>query len=188
MLEYASRHSALPLRAVALISAAGAADLPELVRRLSGAYRLETIHFQAIIPPLAVPWSWEFFDRDPLWPRDPQMLAAVLAALDELEQMKSDGWPINNPAAQFALWRGYFRDPRGFFADRPCRVARDHLLVTADGAVTFCDHYGALGTIADDPGELWRSPAAARLRENMTGCARGCNYRVNCCYTQVDSL
>ncbi|MCZ7582593.1 MAG: hypothetical protein M5R36_04250 [Deltaproteobacteria bacterium] len=48
---------------------------------------------------------------------------------------------------------------------KECRVAYDNMMVLADGSITFCDHYGQVGTIDDDPRAVWGS---ARL----TGYAR----------------
>lgn len=184
MIDYLSNHTALAIQAVAVLHAISANEMPALVRKLAANPRFGVVHFQAVIPTLSRPWSTDFFFSDPLWPREPEVLARMLEVLDELEQMKRDGLPINNPASQFAHWRRYFRDPMHSFRNLPCEVGGDHLLVQADGAVTLCDQLGRLGAIDDDPRALWESPAAARLREDMRRCRRACNYRVNCCFVE----
>jgi len=184
MIEYMCERTNLAVRAVGVINAIGAREMPELVRRLAAFPRFGVVHFQAVIPTLSLPWSSSFFYADALWPRDPEVLAQVLDVLDELERMKRDGLPINNPPSQFAQWRRYFRDPMHAFQNLPCDVGDDNLIALSDGAITFCDHLGRLGTIDDDPRALWESPAAARLREDMRRCRRACNYRVNCCYVE----
>ncbi len=182
MLHYMSAHTELGLHVTAVINALTGVEMPELVRRMAAIPRFGRVHFQAIVPTFSRPWSNDFFRGDPLWPRGANRLATMLDVLSELEQMKREGWPINNPPSQFMMWRRYFRDPVHAFEHVPCAVGDDNLLAMADGRVLFCDHLGTLGTIDDDPHVLWESPEASRLREEMRLCKRPCNYRVNCCY------
>ncbi|MCZ7582594.1 MAG: radical SAM protein [Deltaproteobacteria bacterium] len=105
IIHYITHRTGIEVRVVAVISDASAADMPELVRLLSEKRKIARIHFQSVIPTMARPWSYDFFERDALWPRDPSRVGRVQSVLGELAAMKDEGYPINNPASQFGLWR-----------------------------------------------------------------------------------
>jgi MoaA/NifB/PqqE/SkfB family radical SAM enzyme len=182
IIHYLTQHTSLLVNVISVIHAQNAPELPELVELLCRQPRFGAFNFQAIVPTVAKPWSDEFFAQDPLWPRTEPELTRVLTALDRLEQLQRDGRPINNPPAQFAYWRRYFRDPRHFASREPCLVGDEAFNVGVTGEVTLCHHLGRLGMIDDDPRTLWESPDAAAMRAAMRACPRACNYRVNCCY------
>jgi MoaA/NifB/PqqE/SkfB family radical SAM enzyme len=184
VLHYLAHHTKLKANVISVIHAQNAAELPELVRVVSERLPRGHVRFQAILPTLSKPWTDEFFRDDPLWPRSPKVLEAVLAALGQLEALRDAGLPIVNPPSQFELWRRYFRDPLHFATTESCEVGLDSFIVMADGVITFCHHFGELATIDDDPREVWESAAARQMREAMRTCRQPCNYRVNCCYVE----
>ncbi|NLH50119.1 MAG: radical SAM protein [Myxococcales bacterium] len=183
MLQYLTHHSALTVGVVSTINRINAAELPALTRHLVKNFRLHSHRFQAVVPTLWQPWSNDFFTTDPLWPREPRDLETVLTTLEQLTELRRQGFPIDNDPSQFALWREYFTDPLKFLADRPCPLGDDNLIVLADGGVTACDLCGRIGELRDDPRTLWFSPGAKRFREQMRDCKKPCNYRINCSYT-----
>lgn len=187
-LHYLSNHTDLIIGIVTVISAKSAKGLPALVRKLEKNKRLGGIQFQAIIPTMARPWDPEFFRTSSLWPRTDKELSQMLDVLDELEAMRKEGYNINNPPSQIAHWRKYFKNPESIRTDAPCKVAENNLLVTADGTVQFCNLYGQIGTIDDDPKKLWESKKAKKMRKKMQNCKEPCNFFVNCCFLDDDGL
>ena len=181
ILDYLTRHTPLAVTVVSLITGINASGLPEMVRRLMTLPRAPRIAFQALVPTLGRPWRSEFYRQSPLWPRRHAEVGRVLAAIEELERLLAAGAPIINPPSQFAMWRDYFLNPLHFLDDEICRV-ESSLNVLADGTLTFCDHLGPVGTIADDPRAVWNSLAASDFRRRMQQCSKACNYLVNCCY------
>lgn len=184
MISHVSRHTDWAIGVVSVISALSAEGLPELVKRVSENDRLGGIQFQAVIPTMAAEWDDGFFDTNPLWPQSDVELNQVLNALDRLENMRGEGYPINNPPSQFAHWRKYFRDPKNFTTGLPCRVPDDNLLISAQGKVQFCNHYGDIGSLKDDPEKLWNSEKAKKMRREMEDCDMACNFFVNCCFVE----
>ncbi len=182
ILHYLTNFTRMRVNAVSTVNAQNAGELPELARRLFANPRFGGLRLQAVIPTLAKPWSDDFFRDDPLWPRDEEGRDAVFAALDELTAMRAAGANIHNESSQFAFWRRYFRDPRGFLDGAGCRIADRLLQMAPHGALEFCNHHGVIGSIDDDLRALWRSPAAEAMRERIARCAIPCNYKVNCCY------
>lgn len=186
-LHYLSNHTDLIIGVVTVVSAKSAKGLPRLVRQLEKNKRLGGIQFQAIIPTMARPWDPEFFKKSSLWPRTEKERALMQKVLDELETMRTKGYNINNPPSQIDHWRKYFDDPTSINTDNPCEVAQNNLLVTADGAVQFCNLFGQIGTIEDDPKVLWESEEAQTMRQEMRHCKEACNFFVNCCYIDDNS-
>jgi len=182
IIHYLTNFTGLRVNAVSTINAQNARELPELARRLLAAPRFGGVRLQAVIPTLARPWSDDFFRDDALWPRAEAERADVLAALDEFAALKGAGANIHNELSQFAFWRRYFADPRGFLGGAGCRVADSLLQMAPRGALEFCNHHGVIGSIDDDPRALWRSATAQAARERIARCAMPCNYKVNCCY------
>jgi sulfatase maturation enzyme AslB (radical SAM superfamily) len=183
MLHYLTRHTDLQVNVLTVIHARNAAELPPLADDLLTTYpRLHGIRYQAVVPTLAKPWSADFFRDDPLWPRTPAEQAQVRAALEALLARTRAGARFHNTEAQFAVWRRYFADPLAVAEGEVCPVPFDALLVMADGAIRFCAAQGDLGTIDDDPAELWRSARAASLREQARHCTLPCNAKINCCF------
>ncbi len=187
-IHYLSNHTNLIIGIVAVISAKSAKGLPKLVRKLEKNKRLGGIQFQAIIPTMARPWDPKFFKTSSLWPRTRQEQSRVQKVLNELESMRKRGYNINNPPSQIDHWRKYFNNPENINSEEPCQVAENNLLVTADGAVQFCNLYGQIGTIDDDPQSLWESDKAKEMRNRMRHCAEPCNFFVNCCYIDDNAI
>jgi hypothetical protein len=183
MIHFTTQHTALNVSVVSIIHALNAAELPELARLLLQNPRFAGVCYQAVVPTLGMEWREAFFDEDPLWPREPEKLGAVLDALDRLEALQSETGRIHNERSQWGFWRRYFRDPRGFLAGQGCRVGDSMLHMTAEGRLRFCHHFPHLGLAGVvDPRELWPSARAQELRRELHACARPCNYKVNCCF------
>jgi MoaA/NifB/PqqE/SkfB family radical SAM enzyme len=185
MIHFISQSTDFAISVVTVINSQNAKELPALVRMLAE-MGIAGIQFQAIVPTLAKPWSDEFFKTDPLWPDSDEKIADLHQCIDELCKLKSDGYPINNPPSQMLRWKRYFLDPNTLFSGETCDVAQNNLLIRADGAIQFCNHYGTLGTIKDDPKTLWKSELAIKMRREMEKCERPCNFFVNCCYIEND--
>lgn len=186
VLYHLSKKTDFEISVVSVISAYSAKDLPRLVQELSKNSRLGGIQFQALIPTLSRPWDLAFYDESPMWPTTPEKLNQVLKTLDTLILMREQGYPINNPPSQFEHWRRYFNNPKNFLVGQQCTVAENNLQMHCDGSLIFCNNYGKLGTIGDDPKILWESAIAAKMRQNMKKCTLPCNYFVNCCYIEQD--
>jgi len=182
ILEYMSKATDLEICIVSVISALNAHTLPEMLCLLSKNERIMNFNFQAIVPTLSQPWSWDFFSASTLWPRTMEEKGEVFSAMDHIGRLRDEGLPVNNPPSQFSLWRRYFADPRSVFAERTCRVDADSLQVYPDGAVGFCNRFPRLGTILDDPERLWTSETNNVARAEMRRCAQPCIYFINCCF------
>lgn len=182
MIHHMTNNTKLSVSVVSVISAYNAKELPLMVKTLFEKPGLSSIQFQAIIPTMAMDWNPEFYENDPMWPQNKRQQDEVLTALDELSELRDEGHPINNPASQFAHWRKYFQNPHDFCSDLVCDVGDDSLIILADGSVSFCNRFEKLGTLKDDPKELWDSKKGQKLRRQMKKCKHSCNFFVNCCF------
>ena len=184
IIQYISGQGVLKLSVVSVISALSAKGLPTLVRDLGENTNISNVRFQSIIPTMGRAWDEGFFKNNPLWPTNSEKLDEVLGTLDELNRMKQEGGPVNNPPSQFDRWREYFQNPTELFAEEVCSVGESNLVLNAQGNVLFCNDYGRLGTLDDDPRVLWESERAEKMREKMGRCKKPCNFFVNCCYLE----
>ena len=184
IINYLRENTILEIYIVSVISALNAESLPELVELLDKITRIRKLSFQAITPTLSKGWSDDFYENSPLWPRNKAELQKVLLALDILEEKRDSGAKIKNLHSQFELWRRYFKDPNNFILEELCFAAQSNLHILANGDVTLCSHFDKLGTIDDDPVELWNSDKAKLIKKNMSRCQKSCNYFVNCCYLE----
>jgi MoaA/NifB/PqqE/SkfB family radical SAM enzyme len=185
MLPHLANSTRLSVNIASVITAKNAHGLPDLVLLLENSPRIDSIRFQAVTPTLSLPWSWDFFEKDDLWPKTQEQKAVVENVLAKLEGMARASRLIKNPPSQFALWRRYFNDPRSFFKMRECRVDENSLQIFPDGTLGYCNRFPRLGTIRDDPAILWASPKNESVRRAMRSCDQPCNYYLNCCYSET---
>jgi MoaA/NifB/PqqE/SkfB family radical SAM enzyme len=181
-LDLMKKHPEIETTITSIISAVNAAELPGLVQVTAAHSAVRGHRFQAIVPTLGLPWSEDFYEKSKLWPRTWEEKAVVSETLDHLASMKDEGAPILTQDFQFKLWHRYFDKPLSVFEDRACHVADGLLQVLPDGRVSFCEYIGVLGTITDDPKEIWESARRKATREEGLACARACNHVINCCH------
>lgn len=183
--SYLGTTSRVQINVSSVITAQNAGKLPDLVRYLNANPYINIVNFQAVVPTLFKPWDATFFHSSPYWPNKEDQLAKLLQSLDELEALRDQGAKVKNPPSQFAHWRRYFSDPQNFLSDEVCQVDQSSLQVASDGRIALCNQHGALGTVDDDPRELWESDKAVAVREQMRRCRCPCIYFVNCCYVET---
>lgn len=122
--------------------------------------------------------------HDPAWyptlglAVDPRRVAAIVG---ELMEGVRRGWPVLNPSRQLALLAAYYEDPERSLV--PCTVGTTSLGIGPSGELRFCPYLPAFGHA--DRGTLrdqWHSPHAARAREAVRSCTRGCSI-MNCTFS-----
>lgn len=130
---------------------------------------------QPLYPTFATDESMDpaWFERNPHWPRNADLLDSQLA---ELRRLKAAGRAIWNPDAQLEALAYYFRDPRSHPRPDECMVRYNAFNIDPRGDVMFCwtvdDRAGNLRT--QHPREIWESAHAQQIRDKMKGCQAPC--------------
>ncbi|PIR17455.1 MAG: hypothetical protein COV48_08670, partial [Elusimicrobia bacterium CG11_big_fil_rev_8_21_14_0_20_64_6] len=107
------------LKLATLINSRNLSELPGLVRWAAGR-GLAGVSFQALRP-YGDDWKR-------LWPEP----AAARAAVEQLRELKADGWPVLNSDGQLLAMARYFEEPEAAFPDETCNTFT-HWNVKADG-------------------------------------------------------
>ncbi len=170
--------------AVAIVIHRGNLDgLAEFTEMLLAKREVDQLYFQALVNQRGLPARAGEAQSAPGFPD----AAPAAAFLDWLQQRRAPTDKIRNSASQIDFWKTYFTAPAALQpAAGDCRVGDFALTILPDGAVRLCDFLEPLGHVADAPlRDLWRSPAAARGRDEMRGCRRLCNYLINCAFEDL---
>jgi len=118
--------------------------------------------------------SW--FNTNPLWISD---TAKLHDQIEKLLVLQRQGFPILNPASHLRRMTSYFEKPEEV-SSTPCMGTSQRIYIDPAGDIRLCYGYPAIGNIlTDDPGSLWRSPAARRIRREARTCGRHCRM-LNC--------
>lgn len=143
---------------------------------------IDAISFQAVMQPFFMPPDDAWHEREEfalLWPKDAEKIDEVM---DGLIRRKRSGFKITNPAAQFEVFRSYFKDPRRFVKASRCNLGYDSLTVNTAGGIFLCNSMEPIGNIRDgaDIAELWHSEKAELVRKQIGDCRRNCKLMINC--------
>jgi MoaA/NifB/PqqE/SkfB family radical SAM enzyme len=172
--------SPLQLFLACVITGANLDDVVELAEWANAQQQINFIYFQAVMQPFAMPVSDTWYE-DPscrfLWP-DPDRAADVL---EELSRRKKNGYKIANHAAQFEVFKAYFRQPQRFVKKTKCNLGYDAFTVLPDGNIFLCMALEPIGNIKTDQiHRVWFSEKAQTVREQIAHCTKNCKLMVNC--------
>lgn len=137
---------------------------------------VDTTLFQPIQPPFARALRPHWWESDPLFPKD---MDVVDRAIDELSELRRSGRRLFQTESQFEDMRLYFRQPRNL-PPHQCASADRHLMVDAIGQVRLCFNMeriglSPIGSVRERPlPQLWSDLETERTRARMRGCSEGC--------------
>ncbi len=112
-----------------------------------------------------------WFRTDPYWIDDHETFDRVM---NKIIRMKRQGFPVLNPLKQLRLFSPYYRNEES--AGRiPCTCGLANFLVDPYGQVRLCYSFEPVGNLLEqEPQEIWRSQAAAGVREKIRACRASC--------------
>jgi MoaA/NifB/PqqE/SkfB family radical SAM enzyme len=108
-------------------------------------------------------------------------------AFDRLLAMKEQGYPILNSAGHLKEIAKYLKDPTNpEIVEKVCQTGVKNFNIDPFGNVRLCSIMEIVGNITkDSPAEIWRSANAARQREAVRTCDKGCRL-LFCNFKQLD--
>ncbi len=165
-------------------------DIVQLALWAVGDERIRSVHFQAVAQPFAdTPDDLWYQQKEGslLWPKETKKAEYVL---DELIKLKAAyGEKINNSAAQFRIFKSYFNNPLNFVKRYECHMYNNLINVSPFGDVSICNNMPHIGNIKEegfDVEEIWYSPQAKAVRDNMRKCRKNCVFVVSCTYEEQE--
>lgn len=145
--------------------------------------RIEMISFQAITQPFgeAADSAWFRQEKNKIfWPQDTEKASGVM---EKLRELRLNGYKIGNHHNHFLQFREYFRNPDKFLKKIKCNLGDYEFHVDPYGKTFFCCFMEPIGNIkTENLPEIWRSPRAQSIREDVYHCKRNCHIMVNCFY------
>lgn len=142
---------------------------------------LSSIYFQAISQPIASPPDPHWRSKGDfayLWPGDCERVDRVI---DGLIRRKKSGYKISNSSQQLESFRSYFRQPQALDNGKKCTQGDYVVYVRPTGEVFLCGSMAPVGDIRKQKiKEIWFSPKAAAIREEIHRCQNDCLNRLNC--------
>ncbi len=168
-----------------ILHAKNAPEIPELLSwvRRSG--------LQLVLQPLYQsfgdnPYDPDWWQTAPLFPRSPDELDAIDAALDLLSAERLRGGPVCNAVAQLQGMKRHFRAPSEDNG-ASCKAGHSDLSFDPQGNIRLCYFLEPVGSIFDaTPVPLvWDRYTTLRRRWEVSRCERACSL-LNCNFERRD--
>ena len=138
------------------------------------------IGFQPLFQNFGASPAEEWFNTSSIWPEADKAGRAI----DEIIQLKEEGYPVLNTVSHLNLMKEYFASPV-HLPQYHCLVGETNLAVSPYGEVRLCYQMAPIGNVKDTTLEnLWNGHEASQRRATIDGCTRSCSI-MNCNYNEV---
>lgn len=162
-----------------------AAEIPSLLAWVRAA------GLQLVVQPLYQNFGYNAYDPDwwrtsPLFPKGPDQLDEIDAALDALSAERLRGGPVCNAVAQLQAMKRHFRAPEQDNG-ASCRAGHSDLSFDPQGNVRLCYFLEPVGSVFDTTPlpAMWDGLTALRRRWQVSRCERACSL-LNCNFERHD--
>ncbi len=179
--------SALKIHVVTTIMQPNLDDLMELAKWADQDRAIDHISFQVVVQPFFTSSDNAWYRSKEfsfLWPKD---INKVDAVLDGLADLKKRGCNITNPAAQFEVFKAYFRDPDRFVrVSSKCNLGYNSVSVNTSGKIFLCLSMDPIGDISSGRSiqDIWSSGKTMQVREDIKKCKNNCKSMINCFFEE----
>jgi MoaA/NifB/PqqE/SkfB family radical SAM enzyme len=180
------RNGSLKIHIVTIIMQQNLDDLLKLADWVNRNDAIDSISFQAVMQPFFTPQDNEWHKKEEflfLWPKDMDKIDYVL---DGLAGLKNNGYKINNPVAQFEIFKSYFKHPERFVKASRCNLGYNSVSVNTSGKIFLCLSMDPISDIRDGKSmkEIWSSKEAQRVRDSIKECKNNCKSMINCFFEE----
>ncbi len=180
------RNDSLRIHIVTTIMQQNLDDLLGLADWVNRNDTIDSISFQAVMQPFFTPQDNEWYKKEEfsfLWPKDMDKVDYVL---DSFAGLKNNGYKINNPVAQFEIFKSYFKHPERFVKVLRCNLGYNSVSVNTSGKIFLCLSKDPIGDIRDGKSmrEIWFSKEAQRVRDSIKDCKNNCKSMINCFFEE----
>lgn len=151
----------------------------DLVKWANQDERIGTINFMAAMQPNNTfpEGDWWQGQYGFIWPKDAEKTAGII---QEIINLKRNGYKIGNPISQLMAFQAYYKDPNKFVKRKQCNLDRC-VLVSSVGDIYLCYDFEKIGNIKNDRLiDVWYSEKADKVRQDIATCTKNCHHLLNC--------
>jgi MoaA/NifB/PqqE/SkfB family radical SAM enzyme len=180
------RNDSLRIYLVTTIMQQNLEDLLVLAEWVNKNSAVDSISFQAVMQPFFTPSDNTWYQKEEFLSLWPKQMDRVDYVLNSLAVLKNNGYKINNPAAQFEVFKAYFKHPERFVKVSRCNLGYNSVSVNTSGKIFLCLSLDPIGDIREQKSmqEIWCSPEAQRVRESIKNCQNNCKSMINCFFEE----
>ena len=179
----------LKIGIITVISGVNYTEVIDLIKWVKNSGFISGIYFQAIAKPFFVHLDNNWHTQEGhgfLWPKD---ISSIHSVLDELIEMRKNGYPIHNFPLQLKIFKTYFKDPTKRARRATCYLGDYVINTDPSGNISLCCFMEPMGNIRkDDIKSLWFSEKARLMRSQMHNCDVNCNNMVNCFFKEDEEI
>ncbi len=181
-IEYLSAYKEkVSICAQTVISGRNISEITETIKFVKNDGRFDFISFMAVTTPFFAPVSdnWQSTKEFSfLWPKD---VNAIDSVIDQIIEMKKNGYPIANSVSHLELFRAYFHNPHTRKPRLKCHLGDYLLSIDPVGDIRLCCFMKPIGNIREKSlVNMLNSHEVDKQRCKMRDCERLCNTLVNC--------
>jgi MoaA/NifB/PqqE/SkfB family radical SAM enzyme len=154
-------------------------EVIDLIEWVNKDKRIDLINFMAAMQPNNTHFekNWWEGKYSAIWPKDPKKTAQIL---EQIISLKNKGYKIGNPVSQLMAFKAYYEDPTKFLKKKQCNLDRC-VLISSIGDVFLCYDFEPIGNIKNDRLiDIWYSPKADQIRQQIAACTKNCHHLINC--------
>ncbi|MFC1666697.1 radical SAM/SPASM domain-containing protein [Candidatus Omnitrophota bacterium] len=155
----------------------------DLVKWANSDSRITRIIFMAAMQPNNTPLDGHWYENEHsfLWPKDPDR---VCGKIDEILDLKRQGYNVGNEIFQLEAFKRYFHNPGNFVKKGKCNLDKA-IHVSSVGDIYMCYRRVLLGNIKkDNLADLWYSEKADEIRKTISSCEDNCHFLLNCYFEE----
>lgn len=124
-------------------------------------------------------YSESWFLKNPMWPGSDK--CKVRDVIEELIQLKKEGYPIINSVKYLQLAKEYFKNPSVLSSKKiTCLSPYERLTISTKGEIKLCSRYFLGSILEDECSTIWKSGKLKQLRKEILNCKKSCMLRDGC--------
>ena len=111
-----------------------------------------------------------WYINSPMWPA----YKDVISLIDYMEEMKKEGYPLQNSKGDFIRFRQYFKDPTKFGKMNICVGSLETLVISPKGLASVCMSEPLGNILTDDLNQIWFSQQSEKAKRRISKCGAQC--------------
>ncbi|MBU1044825.1 MAG: radical SAM protein [Candidatus Omnitrophica bacterium] len=117
-----------------------------------------------------------------LWPKNKKAISVIL---DQLIELKSNNYKINNSIAQLKAMKKYLINPEDFVKKTNCNMDKA-IHISSIGKIYHCFFFDPIGDIhqSTNISNIWNSEKARMIRQDIRNCKQNCHFLINCFFEE----
>jgi len=115
-------------------------------------------------------YGGRWYVNNPVWPA----YKDVINLIDYMEEMKQNGYPLQNSEGDFIRFRQYFKNPETFGKMNVCVGSLGTLVISPKGKASVCMSEALGDILTDDLDQIWFSQQSEKAKRRVSKCEAQC--------------